>query len=585
MSEIDPVTLSILMNKLTSISEEMNLYLVKASYSTNIKDRRDSSTAIYKVDGDMLAQGAFVPVHLGVMPIALKEVLQEVHLDSMRAGDVIIHNDGYKGGTHLNDIILYKPIFYKSKPIAIAGTCAHHPDVGGTPDALSEGSIFSEGIRLSAIKLFRAGELQDDVMRIISTNVRTPQIVKGDILAQCAANNRCEERILQLAGEYGAEMTLQYFDELLDYSERGMRSAISKLPSMETEFEDFSDFDGVNFRKDLFKIRPKIRIVGDEVYVSFEDPPPPGAGGVNSPWSLTLSACYYAIKAVVGPTVPTNGGAYRPIHVIKPEKESMLCAQLPHAVRGCTSEPAERIVDAIIGAFSKILPERVCACDGHWPSASFLGIDPKTGEFFAYIETYGGGRGAKYNDDGADAHHTHMTNTRNAEVEIIESEYPLRVDAYRIVSDTGGPGRFRGGCAMRREFTILANEIQSSADVYRTLTGPYGLFGGKPGGTAKCGIIFPDGEEICGHYLNNSVPASSKMYIQSNGGGGYGDPLTRDSEKVMWDVLNEYVSLKAAKEEYGVLIDSRNFQVDFAATEAERKRLREPSEILTPTKT
>ena len=575
MSEIDPVTLSIMMNKLTSIAEEMNLYLVKSSYSTNIKDRRDSSTAIYKIDGDMLAQGAFVPVHLGVMPIALKEVLQEIPLDSMLPGDVIIHNDGYKGGTHLNDILLYKPIFYKGKPIAIAGTCAHHPDVGGTPDSLSEESIFSEGIRLSSIKLFRAGVLQDDVMKIVLTNVRTPQIVKGDILAQCASNNRCEERVLQLADEYGVDMTRQYFDELLDYSERGMRAAISKIPPTETEFEDVSDFDGVNFRKDLFKIRPKIRIERNDVYVSFEDPPPPGAGGVNSPWSLTLSACYYAIKAVVGPTVPANGGAYRPIHVTKPEKESMLCAQLPRAVRGCTSEPAERIVDAIIGAFSKIVPERVCACDGHWPSASFLGIDPRTNEFFAYIETYGGGRGAKFNDDGADAHHTHMTNTRNAEVEIIESEYPIRVDAYQIASDTGGPGLFRGGCAMRREFTILANEIRSSADVYRTLTGPYGLFGGKPGGVARCGIIFPDGREISGHYLNNSVPTDSKMYIQSNGGGGFGDPLTRHPEKVMWDVLNEYVSLKAAKEEYGVVINSRNFRVDSAATEAERKRLKE----------
>lgn len=577
MSKVDPITLSVLMNKLASITEEMNLYLVKSSYSTNIKDRRDCSTAIYRTDGDMLAQGTFVPVHLGVMPIALKEILNDIPIESIKPGDVIIHNDGYKGGTHLYDIMLYKPIFYKSRPIAIAGTLAHHPDVGGTPRSYSEKSIFSEGIRLSSVKLFRAGELQEDIIRIIMTNVRMPQIVKGDIMAQCASNNRCEERILQLVDEYGVETILQYYDELLDYSERGMRAAIRKLPSVETEFEDYSDFDGINFRKDLFRIKPKIKIEGSDIYVEFKDPPPPGAGGVNSPWSLTLSATYYAIKAVIGPTVPTNGGAYRPIHVIKPKGETMLCAQLPHALRACTMEPAQRIVDAVIGALSKIAPEKACACDGHWPSGSFIGIDPRTNEFFGYIETYGGGRGAKYNDDGADAHQTHMTNTKNAEVEIIESEYPLKVDAYEIVTDTGGAGTFRGGCAIRREFTVLADGIQSTAIEYRTLRGPYGLFGGEPGATGRCGIIFPDGKEVSGHYVDLSVLAGSKMFIQSNGGGGYGAPLERQPEKVRIDVLNGYVSMRAARERYGVILDGQSLAIDYEATAALRRGKEQPA--------
>jgi N-methylhydantoinase B len=556
MINIDQVTLSILVNNLYWVAEEMNAYLTKAAYSTNIKVRKDCSCAIYTRNGDMVAQGEFIPVHLGVMSQTLKEVLKVYPSDTMKDGDVIIHNDPYMMGSHLWDVMLFQPVFYKGDLIAFVGNLAHHVDIGGSSLSKCLPTIFEEGLRFSPIKLYKEGAPQEDIFKIIANNVRTPYEVKGDLAAQTAANYRGVQRLTELADKFGADTLLEYFEAILTYSEKGMREAVKNLPDAEEEFEDYVENDGIE--DGLYKIKVKLQIKGDELYFDFKGSSKPGRGGVNSPWSLTHSAVFYAVKSVLGSSIPTNQGAYRPIHLIRPEEESMLDAKFPHAVGTCTCIPGQRIVDVIIGAFSKIMPEKTCACDGNWCSATFVGLDPRTGRYSAYTEAYGCGRGAKYNDDGADAHQSHLTNTANAPVEIIELEHPLKVDKYALVPDSGGAGKFRGGVGLTREVTMTA-DMSATAQSNRLRIGPYGLFGGGSGKTDYCVIELSDGKKVP---TAMNVEKGNKVVIRTSGGGGWGNPLEREIEKIEWDVLNGYISAETAEKLYKVAVDPITCKAD-----------------------
>jgi len=568
INKIDPITFSVLVNNLYWITEEMNKNLVRSAFSTNIKIRRDCSCGLYTKNGDLLAQGEFIPVHLGVMSQTLKEVLKDYPLDVLDKGDQIIHNDPYRMGSHLWDVMLFKPIFFKDKIIAFAGNLAHHIDIGGSPLTAIVPTIYEEGLRIPPIKIIKRGKLQEDILKIITNNVRTPFEVKGDLYAQTAANFRGEQRILEIAKEYGYDALIEYFEEILNYSERGMRKAIAKLENKESEFEDFIESDGINNK--LIKIKAKIKIKSGEIYIDFEGSGEPGDGGFTSPWALTHSAVYCAIKSVLSPYLPTNGGAYRPIHLIRPKTPSIVNAEYPHAVGGCTSEPAERIVDVIIGALSKIVPKQVCACDGDWPSARFVGIDPRNGRYSVFIETYGCGCGAKYNDSGADGHQTHMTNTANASIEITELEHPLKIEEYSLVEDSGGAGKYRGGLGICR---VIKTSIPMSIGTIprRPSIKPYGLEGGEGGQTDLCGVMVEE-NKIVPVVLN--AKKGVRTIIKTSGGGGYGDPLEADYSRVGWDVLNGYVSLKSAKDKYGCIINPKTLKIDKKKSDLLREELK-----------
>ncbi len=567
VDNIDPITLSVLVNHLYWITEEMNEYLAKSAFSTNIKVRRDCSCALYTRNGDMIAQGEFIPVHLGVMSQTLKEILKDYPLSSLNDGDQIIHNDSYRMGSHLWDVMVFKPVFVQGEIIAFAGNLAHHVDIGGSPLISSVPTIFEEGLRIPPVKIVEKGGIKEDLLKVITNNVRTPREVRGDLSAQTAANFRGEKRILELSKKYDSRTLMKYFDSILDYSERGMRQAISEIKNNEEEFEDFIETDGINDK--LTKIKVRLTVLDQDIYVDFEGSGGPGEGGVNSPWALTHSAVYCAIKAVLCPYLPTNSGAYRPIHLIKPKKESIVFAEYPHAIGGCTSTPAQRIVDVVIGALSKIVPERACACDGDWPANQCVGIDPRNNRYSVFVETYGCGRGAKYNDDGADGHQTHMTNTANAPIEIIEIEHPLRIAKYALVEDSGGPGQFRGGCGIYREIVALA-PMSVSTTPMRPKIKPYGLFGGKGGGNDLCGVEVESNKIIP---TVRNVEEGSTIIIKSSGGGGWGNPLKRDIKMVEWDVLNGYVSRESAKDIYGCIIDPESFKIDKKKTEILRNNL------------
>ena len=568
MGKIDSITISVLISRLQSIAEEMNAHLVRSAFSTNIKVRRDCSCAIYSPKGDMVAQGEFIPVHLGVMVEAMKGVFKEYPPDSFKPGDAIIHNDYCSGGSHLWDYMIFKPVFCKDRLIAFVGNTAHHLDVGGSSTRFNLPTVFEEGLRIPPVKIMEKGEIQDDILKIITANCRTSYEIRGDMMAQMSANYKGEEEIIELAKRYGSDKLLEYFEEILNYSERSMRRAIQDIPDGEASFEDYIEYDGIG--KCLIKIKTRIKIEGNDIYLDFKGTGRPGRGGVNSPWALTKSSAYYAIKAVISPDIPTNEGAYRPIHLIKPDDESILNAQFPRAVGACTGSPSMRIVDVIIGALSKIVPEKTCAADGHWPELDIHGFDPGKNRLFAFYETYACGRGAKHDDDGADAHQTHMTNTRNAPIEIIEREYPIRVDRYILVTDSGGAGKFRGGLSIRREMTCLAPSTVSLI-LHRSEIGPYGLFGGYRGDTDSGGVLLED-ESLA--MFARDVKPGTKVFIQTSGGGGWGDPFDRDAEKVEWDVLNGYISLKLARDKYGVIIDPKTHIVKRKETEVFRAQNR-----------
>jgi len=568
MAEFDPVTLGVLVNKFYWIAEEMNEYLVRSAFSSNIKVRRDCSCALYAKTGDMLAQGEFIPVHLGIMTQSLKRILKEYPDDTLTEGDAIIQNDPFNMGSHLNDIMIFKPIFYEGRLIAFGGNTAHHPDVGGVLIGSPARTIFEEGLRIPPVRIMKRGEIQEDIIKMITTNVVTSHEVRGDLMAQMAANYRGEQRLLEMVKKYGVNTLLGYSNAILDYSERGMRKAIGDIPDGEATFEDYVESDGINQK--LIKIKAEVIIKGTDVYLDFTGTGGPGEGSVNAPWSLTHSASYYAIKSVIGPQVPTNAGAYRAIHLLEPSEDTILNAKFPHAVGLCTGMPTQRVADVVIGALSKIVPERVCACDGHWPAANFRGMDSRIGRYFAYSETYACGRGAKYNDCGADAHQTHMTNTANAPTEIIEFEYPLKVTKYALIPDSGGAGKYRGGLGITREVVCLV-PMSFGALPMRPSIKPYGLFGGDGGNTDSIKLIHPDGEIATVSFGN--LDTGTKVQIQTCGGGGWGNPLERPIEKVEQDTLNGYISPEAARKKYGCVIDPQTKKIDLKGTEKIRSKL------------
>ncbi|MFC1910622.1 hydantoinase B/oxoprolinase family protein [Chloroflexota bacterium] len=564
MGLIDPATLGVLVSKLFWTTEEMNAYLVRSGFSSNIKVRKDCSCALYTKDGDLLAQGEFIAVHLGVMAQCLKKVLEYHPINTLEEGDAILQNDSYNMGSHLNDFMMFKPLFYEGRIIAFAGNTAHHTDIGAISPDLSARSILDEGQRIPPIKIVKRGKVQEDLIKLIAANSRTPHEIKGDVMAQIAANFRGEQRLIELAHKYGANTLLEYFDAILEYSEKGMRKAISDIPDGEASFEDHVEYEGR-----LVKIIVKLTKKGSDIYLDFTGSGEATAGSLNAPWSLTHSASYYAIKAVVGPRIPTNEGAYRTIHLLRPKGDSVLDAQFPRAVGNCTGTPTQRVVDVIIGALSKIVPEKVSACDGHWPVMKLIGIDPKKKRFFAYAETYACGRGAKHDDDGADGHHTHMTNTENAPAETIELEYPLRVDKYALIPDSGGAGEFRGGLGITREVTSLV-PTSFAVDSQRPTISPYGLSGGEGGGTDSGGQLLEDSTIAKPRGL---LKTGERVCIRTSGGGGWGNPLDRPAKKVEWDALNGYISLDAAKNKYGCVI-SNSGKVDMEETNKLRARLK-----------
>ncbi len=536
---VDPITTEVIGSALSSITEEMGEALVRASYSTNIKERRDCSTALFNTRGDALCQAEHIPMHLGSFIGILPHILQRHAVADMRPGDVFVGNDAYEGGgTHLPDIVLAEPIFVAGAMVAWAVNTAHHADFADRGHA----HIYQEGLRIPPIRLYRAGVLQTDVQELILLNCQVPRERLSDLRAQMAANRLGIERVTALCAKYGRDTMLAAGDALLDYAERKMRAGIAAFPDGTYRFSDV--FDNPEIDRDL-PMSCAITIAGDSMHLHFESPDQVRAG-LNMVRTALLSTVYYAVKAVVDPTVLPNAGLARPLSVTAREGSVLNCAH-PAAVNGRVST-CQRVVDLIFGALAQVVPERVvAACNGAVASATFVGENPQDRSIWVYLETIGGGSGARATKDGLDGVHVHMTNTSNLPVEALEIEYPLTLLRYELVDGSGGAGRHRGGMGLRRVYRAEA-PCRLRLDGARLRSAPWGLEGGRPGGMGR--FVLGPGVAPFQHG-SGFLEAGQTVEIVTPGAGGYGPPEARDPAAVARDIAERRIDAETARDLYG----------------------------------
>jgi N-methylhydantoinase B len=518
----DPIELELFRHLLVSIAEEMGAVLRKTSYSANIKERRDYSCAVYDAGGETVAMGDHMPVHLGAMPLSVWHATQAFDL---APGDVAILNDPFRGGTHLPDITAVSGVFLKGskKPAFYVANRAHHADVGG----MSPGSmplareIYQEGIRIPPILLVRGGHMDRALLDLILANVRTPVEREGDLLAQCMAIKRGEQRLLELSAKYGLPTLRRNMTALKDYSERMIRAAIRRLPSGRYRAEDYLDNDGITDRP--VKIAVTVTIKGDRASVDFTGSDPQVEGSVNANYAVAVSAATYVFRCLVHEDIPYTAGVMRPLDVIAPSG-LVVSAQPPAAMAAGNVETSQRITDVILRALAQAAPELVpAASSGTMNNLTFGGWDPVRKRAFAYYETMAGGMGASALSDGASATHTHMTNSWNTPVEAFEHLYPLRIRAYRIRSSSGGKGKHRGGDGMVREYEFLTRADVTILSDRREL-GPYGLAGGSTGTPGKNSLLRGKRTIAIPGKARFEVQPDDVLRIESPGGGGYGKP-------------------------------------------------------------
>jgi N-methylhydantoinase B len=539
----DPVELEIFKSLFHSIAEEMGAALRRTAFSPNIKERRDYSCAVFDGAGEVVAMGDHMPVHLGSMPMSVRAAVEKLTLN---AGDVAILNDPFCGGTHLPDITLVAPVFLNSqksssskktkstskssrtpKPAFYVASRAHHADVGGTY-AGSMGictEIYQEGIRIPPIKLIAGGQLQDDVFRLLLNNVRTPQEREGDLNAQIAACHTGAQRLLDIVERYGFSHVQRLLGELQEYSEKLMRAFLSKVPHGRYEAEDFLDDDGAGSGPVRIAVALTFQTASAGkplVTVDFTGSSPQVAGSINAVDAITYSACFYVFRCLLQEDVPAAAGLMRPVRMIAPSG-SVVNARPPAAVAGGNVETSQRIVDVLLRALAKAMPERVPAgSSGTMNNLTIGGIDERTDEPFAYYETIAGGMGARPDRDGVSGVHTHMTNSLNTPAEALEYAYPLRITQYSMRKGSGGAGKFRGGDGIVREVELLTDsQVTLLAD--RRSRGPYGLNGGSDGAPGRTEIVQNDGtREMLPGKTSVRLKKGERIRIESPGGGGWG---------------------------------------------------------------
>lgn len=516
----DPVKLEIFKSLYSSVAEEMGVSLRRSAFSPNIKERRDYSCAVFNREGALIAQGDHMPVHLGSMPMSVRAALETLQL---APGDVAVLNDPYAGGTHLPDVTMVAAVFDEGKkqkerrPLFYVANRAHHADIGGaTPGSMGRADeIYQEGLRIPPVKLKVAGRINDDVMRLIYTNVRIPEEREGDLTAQLGAIATGRTRLIEIVERYGFKEADLYAAHLINYTAEMMRRVIRELPDGVYDAEDFLDDDG--YSDEPVRIAVRIEIKGARAVVDFTGSAPQVRGPVNAVEAITVSAVYYVFRCLIQSDVPASRGILEPIKVIAPVG-TVVNARPPAAVAGGNVETSQRIVDALLKALSRAGAQVPAASQGTMNNLTIGGSAPRQ---FAYYETVAGGMGARPGLDGIDAIHTHMTNSLNTPAEAMEYSYPMRVRRYSIREGSGGAGRFRGGDGVVREIELLTDaRVTILSD--RRKTRPYGLDGGEPGQPGRTAIINESGEHILAGKDSTEAQAGDRIRIETPGGGGHG---------------------------------------------------------------
>ena len=537
----DPTTLEIYRALYTSVAEEMGIALRRTAFSPNIKERRDYSCAVFDHRGRVIAQGDHMPVHLGSMPMAVAAALNSITLSP---GDVVALNDPFAGGTHLPDVTLVMPVVNDERSmnnkqrrgratkltpdrrmlpaLFYVANRAHHADIGGaSPGSMGLATdVYGEGLRIPPVRLVRAGEIDEELMRLLLANVRGAAERRADFEAQLGSLKTGLTRLLEIVGRRGARETEEYAAHLIAYSARLMRRTIDSIPDGEYTAEDALDDDGVN--SDEVKIRVRIEIKNERARVDFTGSAPQVAGAINAVEAITVSAVSYVFRCLVGGDVPASAGLMEPIEVIAP-RGTIVNATPPASVAGGNVETSQRIVDVLLKALHQALPQMIpAASQGTMNNLTIGGIDSRTNAEFAYYETIAGGMGARARLDGMSAVHTHMTNSLNTPAEALEYAYPLRVRAYRIRKNSGGQGKQKGGDGVVREIeTLVPARMSLLSD--RRRKAPYGLDGGASGSLGRDRIIRRNRTQAIASKGSWQLEAGDRVRIETPGGGGYGD--------------------------------------------------------------
>ncbi|WP_317154811.1 hydantoinase B/oxoprolinase family protein [[Mycobacterium] appelbergii] len=576
---VDPITQEVVRHRLGAIADEMEMTLLRAAYSSIVKEGLDASAAIFDRFGNNIAQAAAIPIHIGCMIPSVETVIRLFPCDTMQEGDVYVLNDPYNGGTHLPDISIIKPLFHQGRVVALAATMSHHQEIGGMvagslpPNATD---LFQEGLQIPPMKLVDAGAPVQQVFDILERNVRTPHVVMGDLRAQLAACKLAGDRVSDLCEELGSDLVAEILESLLAQSDTLTRERIAAMPDGVYEFTDYMDDDGVNV-DEAVRIKATVTVAGSELTVDFTGTQDQVRGPFNCVPASSISAVYYVLRAVTGNDIPNNSGCYRSVNIVLPEG-SLVNPRRPAPVNSRTAT-VRRICDTLLGCFQQIVPKLVPAAScGQLLVMNFGGTDPATGEFYVTSELGVGGMGGRSGLDGVDAIETDATNCMNVPAETIELESPVRVLSWEITPDSGGAGTWRGGCGTRKTFQLMDGTATANYRGERHRSAPWGVDGGAEASRTWAQVVRHNGDrENLPSKTMVSLGAGDQLTVELSGGGGYGSPLLRDPHSVLRDVEDQRVSLNAASSEYGVVIIDGVVELD--RTIELRNRLRTDIEI------
>lgn len=568
MNPLDAITAELIRNSLQAVVDEMALTLVRTAYSANLKSAMDLSSALCDSQGRLIAQGLTLPLHLGSIPDAIEALLRRFH-GTFEPGDAFVLNDPYDGGTHLPDFFVFQPVFHAGQHIAFTVTVAHHTDVGGRVaggNGWDSTEIYQEGLRIPPVRLCTDGRMNDDFLRLLSANVRIPMKVLGDLRAQLAACHIGERGLLDLVERYGVSTLLGAFAEMLEYTERIARTTIDNLPDGNYEFTDYLDDDGID--PDPIPIKVAVAIRGSDLEVNFAGTSPQVKGAINCVLSFTRSAVYACVRCLLPPTLPNNEGYFRAVRVTAPP--GTLVNPLPPAPVAARGLTGYRIANAVMGALAQVAPEHVPACESGGDTGISLGGYTSERRAFVFLEFLVCSWGGRPFRDGIDGVASMVVNFSNYPVEVIEREYPLRIEEYAFLSDSGGPGQFRGGLALVRRYRFLeqSGTFQIRAD--RSRFAAYGLAGGKPGSLSRNVLNPGPYEQVLPPKTTLQVQYGDVLRHELAGAGGWGNPFARDPQAVLDDVLDEKISPEHARTAYGVALSADGTRVD----QAETSRLR-----------
>lgn len=576
--KFDPITFAVLKNGLDSIVDEMAYTVVRTARSEIVKDVMDYSAAICGADGAMLAQAKTIALHLGAVPEAMSVVL-DAYGDDLKPGDAIILNDPYQGGMHLPDIFMFCPIFHDEELQAFGVVICHHTDVGGRvpgSNASDSTEIYQEGIRIPVSKLYDGGEPNDTLFRLIARNVRLPDRVIGDLRAQFAACRVGQRELGRLFERYGAREAQDYFAELLNYAERMTREEIKGWPRGTYRFTDYLDDDG--FGDEPIPISVAITVGDDGLVVDYEGSSPQVKAALNSTRSYTNSCTYLSVRCMLRGDIPNNAGVFRCIEVKTP-KASILDPVEPAAC-AARALTGYRVVDAMFGALAQIVPDLAPAAGEGGNTVVCLGGRRDDGAPFIIVDMICGAWGGRPDKDGIEAITNPSQNLSNTPVETMEAQHPVRIEEYALVPDSGGAGKWRGGLGIARSYRLLGDEAQLQLRADRAKFQPYGLSGGEPGRSTR-NFLERNGEmeEVPGK-ITMTLRRGEMIRHEQAGGGGFGDPLTRDPARVARDVWNRKITASFAREKHGVVVDPESGELDVTATAQLRSELEKAAEAL-----